>query len=142
MQRPTGITILAILWFIGAIGLVIGALVFFTGGSLVAQILANTPGMSRFAGGMVAAGGVVFLLLAVLYALTGYGLWSLKNWGRIIAIIFTALGLIGTLLGFVTVFSSFGMAIVVGQVIKLAICAWILWYLFQPNVKQAFGQTA
>ena len=142
MQRPTGVTIIAILSFLGAAACVMLGLFSFVGGAFVAQILANTPGMSALGGSLVAAIGVVFLLIGALYAITGYGLWALKNWGRVIMIVLMALGLVFGLLGLVAVFSNFTAAMVVGQVIRLAICALILWYLFQPNVKQAFGQTA
>jgi hypothetical protein len=142
MQRPTGITILAVLYFIGAVFLLLGAFAFFAGGSFLAQVLASMPGMSTLAGGLVTVVGVVLLAFAALYGATGYGLISLKSWGRILAIIFTVLGLVGTLVGFISIVSNFGMGVAIWQVVKLGICVWILWYLFQPNVKQAFGQTS
>jgi len=114
----------------------------FVGGAFVAGILKNMPGVGNMAGGLVAAFGVIFLLIGALYAITGYGLWALKNWGRIITIVLMTLGLIFGLLGLVAVFSNFTAGMVVGQVVRLVICAWILWYLLQPNVKQAFGQIA
>jgi uncharacterized membrane protein (DUF2068 family) len=142
MQRPTGVTILAILWFIGAGILVISALVAFAGGSLLAQMLKNAPGMGNLAGGLVAVVGVIALMFAALYAVTGYGLWALKNWGRILALVLTAIGLLLTLVGLAAVFANFGMSLLIWQIIRIAICAWIIWYLLQPTVKQAFGQTA
>lgn len=33
-------------------------------------------------------------------------------------------------------------SMIVGQIIRLLLVVWILWYLFQPNVKKAFGQAA
>jgi uncharacterized membrane protein (DUF2068 family) len=141
MQRPTGVTIIAILSFLGAAACIMLGLFSFVGGAVIAKMLANMPGMSALGGGIVAALGVVFLLIGALYAITGYGLWALKNWGRVIMIVLMALGLVFGLLGLVAVFSNFTAGAIVMQVIRLAICAWILWYLFQPNVKQAFGQT-
>ena len=141
MQRPTGVTIIAILSFLGAAACIMLGLFSFVGGAVIAKMLANMPGMSALGGSIVAALGVVFLLIGALYAITGYGLWALKNWGRVIMIVLMALGLVFGLLGLVAVFSNFTAGAIVMQVIRLAICAWILWYLFQPNVKQAFGQT-
>jgi len=142
MQRPTGVAVIAILSFLFAGLCVLGALLFFVGGAFVGQILANMPGISALGGSIVAAVGVVFLLIGALYAITGYGLWALKNWGRVIMIVLMSLGLVFGLIGLVAVFSNFTAGMAVGQVIRLVICAWILWYLFQPNVKQAFGQAA
>lgn|SRR5882724_7089623 len=142
MQRPTGVTIIAILSFLGAAVCILMGLLSFVGGAFVAGILKNMPGVGNMAGGLVAAFGVIFLLIGALYAITGYGLWALKNWGRIITIVLMTLGLIFGLLGLVAVFSNFTAGMVVGQVVRLVICAWILWYLLQPNVKQAFGQIA
>jgi uncharacterized membrane protein (DUF2068 family) len=141
MQRPTGVTIIAILSFLGAAACIMLGLFSFVGGAVIAKMLANMPGMSALGGSIVAALGVVFLLIGALYAITGYGLWALKNWGRVIMIVLMALGLVFGLLGLVAIFSNFTAGAIVMQVIRLAICAWILWYLFQPNVKQAFGQT-
>ena len=142
MQRPTGVTFSRFFGFIGAGFLVIGALLAFASGSLIAQVLKNTPGLGNLAGGLVAVFGVVALMFAVLYAVTGYGLWALKNWGRILAVVLTAIGLLLTLIGLAAVFSNFGMSVLIWQIVKIAICAWIIWYLLQPTVKQAFGQTA
>ncbi len=145
MQRPTGVSILAVLEFIGAACMLLLGLLCFVGGAFIAQILAKTPGMSALAGGAVAVVGVVFLLFAVLYGVTGYGLLTLKNWGRIITMILVALGAIFGLLGLVTTVShmagtSIGMLI--WQLFWLAVDVWILMYLNKPHVKQAFGQAS
>lgn len=143
MQRPTGVTIIAILCFLGAALCVGVALLAFAGGAFVASMLANTPGASGMAGSIGAIVGVFVLFFAVLYAATGYGLWALQNWGRIIAIVLVALGLIFGLLGLVPILThmggAYGMGSIVGAAIRIAISAWILWYLLQPHVKKAFG---
>jgi hypothetical protein len=143
MQRPTGITILGVLCYIGAaICLIFGALGF-AGGAFIASIVQNAG--SAFPAGIAGAiGGIiggVFIFLAVLYGVTGYGLMALKNWGRIILIVLMILGLVGTLFALLSVFSGFAMSSLIVVLIRLAISLWILWYLFQPHVKQAFGQT-
>jgi hypothetical protein len=142
MQRPTGVTIIAILAFLGAIGAACLGLLMFVGSAFVASFFANMPGMGAMAGGVTAVIGVFCLFFAVLYGVTGYGLLALKNWARIITIVLSVIGLIFGLLGLVAAFAHFGMGILVGQIIRVAIAALVLWYLFQPNVKQAFGQLA
>ena len=61
MQRPTGVTILAVLAFIGAGLLVVGALFSLLGGMLVSTMGASRMGMLAGVGAAVIA---VFLLIA------------------------------------------------------------------------------
>lgn len=145
MQRPTGVSILAVLEFLGAACLLILGLLCFAGGAMVASFLAKTPGMGAIAGGAVAVIGVVLILFAVLYAVTGYGLWALQNWGRIITMVLAALGAIFGLLGLVGAVSHMGatgMGTLIWQLIWLAFYIWVLMYLNKPHVKKAFGQAA
>ncbi len=140
MQRPTGVTILGVLAYIGAVCLLIGGAVSFIAGSFLTQII-HMPGsgLAAAAGAIV---GVVFIMFAVLYGVTGYGLMALKNWGRIIAIMLMILGVVFGIIGLLGSFALFMMSAFVFRIVMLAIDAWILWYLFQPHVKQAFGQAA
>jgi|SRR5580704_11686501 hypothetical protein len=144
MQRPTGITILGVLCYIGAALCLLGGILGFAGGAMIASLV-HTAGAGLPAGIAGAIGGIiggVFILLAVLYGLTGYGLMALKNWGRIILIVLMILGLLGALFALLGVFQGFAMSALIMVLIRLAINVWILWYLFTPNVKAAFGQTA
>ena len=149
MQRPAGVTVIAVLDFIGAAFCIIGALVAFFFGTMLASFIgaaagANgtaAPGAAPAAGLMAGIGifiGAIFIFLAVLAIFVALGLLKLKNWARITAIVFSALGLLMSLNGL-----RGGMAGgIVGPIIGLAINIWIIWYLLQPNVKAAFGQTA
>ncbi|MFZ0981629.1 MAG: hypothetical protein WAN23_19665 [Candidatus Acidiferrales bacterium] len=71
-------------------------------------------------------------------------MWKLKNWARIITIVLTGIGLLGSVLSIISPFGHmhiFLFVFLIRRLILAAIYAWILWYLFQPNVKQAFGAT-
>lgn len=144
MKRPTGVTILGVLCYIGAaLCLIFGALAF-AGGAFIAGLMHNAEtgvpaGIVGMIGGII---GVVLILIGVLYGLTGYGMLALKNWGRIILIVLMILGLIGSLFSLLAVFHGFMMGTLIWVIIRIAINLWILWYLFQPHVKQAFGQPA
>ncbi|HXQ98726.1 MAG TPA: hypothetical protein VN774_09815 [Candidatus Limnocylindrales bacterium] len=143
MQRPTGVTILAVLEFLGAACLLMLGLLAFASGAFIAQLLAKAPGMGALAGGAVAVVGVVCLLFAALYGVTGYGLLALQNWGRIITMILVALGAIFGLLGLlgaVSHMTTTSVGLIIWQLIWLAIYVWILMYLNRPDVKQAFNQ--
>jgi len=141
MKRPTGVTILGVLAYFFAVCIVVLGLLSFIGGSFVASLLASAgsslpASMAGVIGGVI---GVLFICFAVLYFLTGYGLMALKNWGRIIAIVLCLLSLLGSLAGIPALMHGFGMFLAFWVLVRLAIAILILWYLFQPNVKQAFG---
>jgi hypothetical protein len=142
MERPTGVTILAVLAFIGAAFLAIGSIVFIAGGALLSNVRANGPG----AGALLGLGGAVLggflLVLAVIYVFTAVGLLKLQNWARILTIVFVGLGLLTAATGLLSSFAHVFPVLMVRNIIVLAIDVWILIYLFKPHVKQAFGATS
>ena len=131
-MRPTGVTILAVLYAIGGIlGIVGGALSF----------------------------DAVALVLGVVEVAIAYGLWNGQNWSRILVIIFSILGIIGsavmialgpTLMMFMlkanpTMASKMGMFLgmistvfTVSGIIGIVINVIILYYLTRPHVKEFF----
>jgi hypothetical protein len=146
MQRPTGVTVIAVLDFIGAGFCVIAALLMFMGGSILASILGaaaanGATGTAPAAGFMASIGiiaGVIALAFGAFAVLVALGLLKLKNWARVTTIVLSALGLLSNLNGF-----RGGMSgALAGPIIGLALNIWIIWYMLQPNVKAAFGQTA
>jgi hypothetical protein len=138
VQRPTGVTILAVLAFIGAAGALILALVLFAGGSFLAS-LSNTPGAAAVLAGWGAFGAAIFLVLAVFEVAIGYGLLKLMNWARMGTVAFVVVGMINSVR---VMFGAGGFqgGNLIGTAIGLAIDVWIIWYLFRPHVAQAFGQ--
>lgn len=141
MERPTGVTVLAVLGFISAGLLIISALAVLVGGAMVANLTAR-PGMGLLAqiGGTVI--GLLFLVFAALYLVGGIGLWKLQNWARILVIVLCSLGAFFNGLGVLVALFHFHPLLVVWRAILFAINLWILIYLFKPHVKQAFGATA
>lgn len=137
MERPTGVTIISVLGFIGAGLLVLAALGVFLGGALISSMAAR-PGVGALMGLGGAIVGAVFLGIAVLYLVLSIGLWKLQNWARIltivlliVSVIFYAFGLVRSLIEF-HLFHSFV------RVIFMAIDIWIAVYLSKSSVKQAF----
>jgi hypothetical protein len=148
MQRPTGVTVIAVLDFIGAGFCVIAALLMFMGGSILAGIFSaaatanGVTGTAPAAGFMASIGiiaGVIILFFAVFAVLVAMGLLKLKNWARVTTIVLSALGLLSSLARFARGFAGGGMVM---SIIVLAYYIWVIWYMLQPNVKAAFGQTA
>ena len=85
-------------------------------------------------GGAAAILGVVILVLAVLYLAFGIGAWMLKAWAWTLGVISQVLSLI-----LAVVQIALGASIT-SQIVGIIISGVILYYLFTPNVKAAFGK--
>ncbi|MGH9775930.1 MAG: hypothetical protein ACRD50_13395 [Candidatus Acidiferrales bacterium] len=138
MQRPTGVTILAVLAFLGAACTLLVGFAMLVGGAAFSRMLSASPGAAMLAG-MGAALGVVCLLFAVLYLAIGVGLWKLKNWARVLTLVLTAIGLVFAVLGLFPVVMHFNIFALIWQLFICAIYVIIIMYLLKPHVKQAFG---
>lgn len=126
-QRPTGVTILSILAFIGGAFGILGGLALLGLGAAFAG-----SGL----GGLSVVFGIVILVLSALQLYIGYGFWTLKSsaW-RLGIVVFGAsvvIQLIELVLGYIEI---------TGFVISLVIYGLIIYYLLTPGVKAAFGIT-
>ena len=142
MGRPVGVTILAILNFIGAAFCLLGGIGMILGGGFIASMLSQqgqgSAGAAGILAGLGAAAGVFIIIIGGVSALVGFGLWKLKAWARIVSIVlwginaaFQLLGILGTL----THFNLFGL---IWGVFWIAVDAFVIWYLLKPEVKAAF----
>lgn len=147
MERDSAVTIVRVLaaleWVGAAFSLLLTAL-FLVGGPLLASaIVAEEPTLATLGSGILAAVfialGVFFFLLAVVGLLAGIGLWRLRNWGRIIALVTSWLsavwGVFGTL-GSATGGDATGVLM---NVFGIAIAGVWIWLLqFQPDIVALF----
>ncbi len=141
MERPTGVTILAVLYFIGTAFLAICGLLFIVGGSMLSSLAqSGGPGSALFAAGGAVV-GAFFLVLALLELAIGVGFIKLQNWARVVAIVFTGIAVLFGALGMFSMLAHVMVFALTIRLITLAIQIWILVYLFKPHVKQAFGAT-
>ena len=127
MQRPTGITVMAVLAAIGGVFGLLAAVALLGVGAAASA----TGGL----GGLAALAGIIVLAYSVLSLVLAYGFWTLKPWAWPLGIGVQVLGIIQAVLQFMNNSTS-----VVSLVISLAIAGVILWYLYQPHVKAAFGR--
>lgn len=143
MGRPTGVTILAILNFIGAGFCLLGGIGLMLGGGVVATML-NQQGANGAGGGagIIAAlgafAGVCIIIVGGISMLVGFGLWKLKEWARIVSIILTAIGAVLNLPALLTSVTHFNLGSLIWTLFWLAIDVWIIMYLLKPHVKAAF----
>ena len=141
MERPTGVTILAVLYFLGAAFLGLCGILFIVGGSMLTGLAhSGGPASALFAMGGAFIGGIL-LAVGVLDLAIGIGFIKLQNWARVLAIIFLGIGILFGIVGLFAMLAHLMVVVLVFRLIVLAIEVWILIYLFKPHVKQAFGAT-
>lgn len=140
MQRPTGVTIIAVLGIIFGALVALAGLWTLVGGALVSSMAHRPIGMMMGMGGALA--GVVLLGLAALVIVTSVGLLKLQEWARVLAIVLNAVHLLVAALGLMDAFRNIHMLFFFGvmlrHIVMIVIGVWIIVYLIQPKVKQAF----
>ena len=129
MNRPLGVTLLAILHVVQAVLALFVGVVLVALGALLPRFFIRIP---RRLGGVVEVIGVIILVVAFLYLVLAYGLWSGKSWAWIVSLILAGLGIIFSLLAL----------LVRGwlAILALILDAVIIYYLLQPKVKAFFGE--
>jgi len=143
-MRPMGVVLIAIYHFLAAAFLVLLAITLGVGSSVLGALLGagrNIPfGGLGFLVGIV--GAICCLVFACIAALAGYGVWTLREWGRILCIVLAVIALLFSLPGLLLMGLHFGFFLGGFRVIKLAINILIIWYLVQPQIKGLFQRTA
>ena len=134
MQRPTGVVVIAILYWLSACTSLLMGIVMAVGFTAFGSVA--TGMMSMFAGfGVI--GGIVLLGFGAVLAFLGYSLFQLNEWARVTTIVLVALGFIAA----VSALISFGGGARISALFRMAIDAVIIWYLVQPQVSGAFRRS-
>jgi len=89
--------------------------------------------------------GVVLVAVGVLGLATAFGLWSERNWAWLIARLWASVCIVAGLVGAgVSLLSDTLTSTILGSMIgstgTAIVAALVLWYLYQPHVKAAFGR--
>lgn len=153
-QIPAGVKIIGILYYI-----LTG--IFFLGGGTIILEGGSVSIILSFISPVLSSMRVAFIILslplfgfAVLYFFLGRGMWKGQKWARIVAIIITLIGLVGSIVGllsaiFLPSLSSYGSIggtglIRVGSILSNAIGLIIsglvsIYLLFSDKVRKAFA---
>jgi hypothetical protein len=135
-QRPMGITILAVLAFIGGILGICGGLSGIVGGSFLGGLAASVGASNASAlGGLIAVYSIVALAFAVADLVFGFGAWTLKPWAWMLGMVLFGLNIVFQLVALLAGWTTFGAAL-----IPVVIGGVIIYYLLTPEVKKAFGR--
>jgi len=145
--RPTGVTVLAVLAILAAIGLLFfGSALIGLGlllGTLTASVditnaitTAGYPGLASLGVGtisaLIIALGAVFLILGILYLTVGVGFLGGKRWAWTLGIIVSVIGIVLNIIQLIGGNYS--------GVVSLIISLLIIYYLTRPHVKVFFGR--
>lgn len=146
MNRPAGVTLISILFFVVMGVMLIAAIGSFVGGAFIGSMIAAAA--RQRGAGMAGAGvgamvgafiGIFFLVVSALNGVCGFGLWKLKEWARILTIILCGIGVALSALGFLAGMLHFHLIVMMWRLVWLAIDLGIIWYLLQPEVRAAFA---
>jgi uncharacterized membrane protein (DUF2068 family) len=134
-QRPTGVTILAVLQIIGGLlSLLFGLSGLLFGGAMVATDAAEATGAPLDMGPVMMTVGIASVIIGLIGLIAGYGLFTLQGWGWLMAIVFAAANVLRNLVSLVQGIN------VPGAIIGIVVSGLIIYYLYRPNVKRAFGK--
>jgi hypothetical protein len=133
MERPTGVTAIAMLFFaVAAYLAALGALM------LVAPGTVSMRTGAPFLGGLELAGPFMFLLAAAVAALTAWGLLRLNNWARRAAALIALIGIIFLVPVVSSAVISFRPLALFWGGLGVMVRVMIAWYLYQRPVIDVF----
>jgi uncharacterized membrane protein (DUF2068 family) len=126
-RRPLGVTIITILAAIDGLLFILGGLFLLLGSSALGIAIDSAA-----LGGLAAVIGAITLVTGILLLVFAWGAWGLQPWAWTLGVVLEAIAIV---LGLFSLFNGSG-----GAVLSIAIAALITWYLFQPDVRRAFGR--
>ncbi len=139
-QRPTGVTLISVLFFVvGALSLLAGLWV----------LAVPIPGGDPFLGMLVSyqvALGIGAALVGGLDIATGWGLWMLRNWARILSVVLLGLSAVSYLFSGVGALVGVNIAgyqlsypgVGIASLLVAGFLAWLIWYLLKPDTAAFF----
>jgi hypothetical protein len=136
MRRPTGITIIAVLYIVLAVlSLLWSGLIFGVGG--LSSLFGGLFGADNVAafGTSSAWSGFLGIVAALVQIVVAIGLLSLKKWAWILALVSVALTAVQGIVGI----SGGGLFAFMCGILGLLIPACILIYLLMPGTRRVFG---
>jgi hypothetical protein len=133
-STPTGVTVIASLFCLVAAYL-----------GLIGVVMVASPGALSMAlgapllNGLELAGPYMFLLMAGVGALIGWGLLRLNHWARRTAIVVGIIGLVMLIPSISAVAVDFRASLLWGG-LGIIVRVMIVWYLYQTPVTKAFAK--
>jgi uncharacterized membrane protein (DUF2068 family) len=158
--RPTGVTILGILFVIaGAFSLLGGIATLVAIPFVVTNVNPNvignnelqlngqqplltpseqTAALAQGSGSILTVLGTLLIPLGIASLVVAYGLFKGKSWAWLVAVVLSIIGLVVNVISLVTA----NMGAITGALVGIAINAIVLYYLSRRNVREYFGKVA
>ena len=128
MRSERAVIVVAIVYLLGAVLNVIAA-------SDLFGFTAGNPAAAR--GPLAVPVGWLMLIWGLVSIPTAYGIFAMKPWGW-------TLGVATSVVGFVQNVAQYlnDTSLLIPMVVTAIVPALILWYLFRPHVRAAFGRSS
>ncbi|HKV74297.1 MAG TPA: hypothetical protein VJN95_07250 [Gemmatimonadales bacterium] len=135
MNRPLGVTVIALLSILSGLAhLLKGLVVLGLGGGAAVLVGAGHPVAGGVIGAVAMVWGIIALIVAFFALLFGWGAWTLKPWAWSWGV-FTEVMTLGW-----SLLAVLGFGTLRTQGLSILIAVAILLYLYSPEVKRAFGR--
>jgi len=132
-MRPLGVTLIAVYQLLrGAVGVLfaLGMLLFSSLAAKLSFLAAEGNALGRILHSLGSFAGIAILVFALLHILASFGLFKVQNWGRLLTLLFSAIGLVALL---PVIMVAHGLPLVIGVVNAITII-----YLSAPPIKRVF----
>jgi hypothetical protein len=133
IERPAGVSAVAVAFLLAAAYLLAVGLTMLARPGLVSMAAG-----AELLGGLELAGPYMFLLMAALGAVIALGLWRLHRWARWLAILVAMIGVVMLLPSVSSAMLDFRIGKLFWDGLGTILRVTIVWYLFQPDSKEAF----
>ena len=156
-HRPTGVTILGILFVIAGAFTLLGGIATLVAIPFVSNVNPNvindelqlngqqpllTPSeqtaLAQGSGSILTVLGAILIPLGIASLVVAYGLFKGKSWAWLVAVVLSTIGIIVNAISLVTA----NMSAITGALVGIAINAIVLYYLSRRNARQYFGKVA
>jgi hypothetical protein len=139
-MRPVGVVLIALYHLLAGLFLVVLGLATLLGRSLFGSAIGGVD-RSSFGGMQLGAvigmlGAALFFVMALVALSAAYGMWKMRDWGRVLSLGLAILYVLFTLPAILLLHALLGAY----QIVRIAVCIAIIWYLLQPRIKALFRQ--
>jgi hypothetical protein len=134
-MSDVGIKLIAVLHWLRALVYLVGGLAIMgfahLSARMISAVASDTP-LNRVTSGFGNALGIGALVIALIWLVLGIGIWSVKNWARVVTLVLAGFSLLYQLLMVASYHTSW-------HFLRVLVDAAIAVYLMLPDVKRAFA---
>ncbi len=140
-KRPLGVALISALYFVSVAFYVLLTALAVVAPETLRSLLGAASPQGSGPEKLLAFGrllGIYFAVMAGLAGLLGYGMWTLRNWSRIVTSIIAAVTLVGSVISLAGLVNDLGLSALLVGLVRVGLSLLVLWYLWTPGVRAAF----